>query len=89
MTPEEFDAVAKSFRDGQEQDYHDGWERMRMHASICVQPHLKKKVAPKDLIKFPWDEGPKEKKPIPSKEEAMKQYHELMERIKAQEDGKK
>ena len=82
MTVDEFDAVAKAYRESRESEYHDGWERMRVLASICVQPHVRKKVTPKELLKFPWDDKPREKKPIPTKEEAMKEYNALMERLK-------
>ena len=29
---------------------------MRMLATIVVQPHIKKKLAPKDLLPFPWEQ---------------------------------
>lgn len=88
MTLEEFDATAEAFQKHQEQEYRSGWEQMRLHASICIQPHLKNRVRPKELIVFPWEEEKIEKKPIPSKEEAMRQYNELMERLKQKEHGK-
>ena len=89
MTVDEFEAVSDAYREHREYEIHDGWERMRMHASICIQPHVRKRVSAKDLIKFPWDNKQHiNKKPIPSKEEAMKAYNELMERLKAKENGK-
>lgn len=81
MTVDEFDAVASAFNKAKEEEIHDGWERMRMHASICIQPHVRKRVSAKDLIKFPWDTKRLTNKPIPSREEAMKAYHELMARL--------
>lgn len=95
MSIDEFDAVAKAYREVREQEYHDGWERMRVHASICVQPHVRKRVTPKTLLRLPWDGG--EKKPVaedPGREEAMKQYNDLITRleqsgqIKKQRHGK-
>ena len=89
MTVDEFDAVCSAFNKAKEEEIHDGWERMRMHASICIQPHVRKRVSAKDLIKFPWENKQHiDKKPIPSKEEAMKAYNELMERLKAKDNGK-
>lgn len=29
---------------------------MRMLATIVVQPHIKKKLAPKDLLPLPWEQ---------------------------------
>ena len=34
---------------------------MRMLATIVVQPHVRKKLAPKDLLPFPWEKAPKRK----------------------------
>lgn len=34
---------------------------MRMLATIAVQPHVKKKLAPKDLLPFPWEKASKRK----------------------------
>ena len=90
MTMDEYRAVNEAHTEMFKQQYHDGWERTRMHASICIQPHVRKKVQPKDLLKFPWDEKKKKSdKPIPSREEAMKQYNDLMERLnnKDKENG--
>ena len=34
---------------------------MRMLATIVVQPHVKKKLAPNDLLPFPLEKAPKRK----------------------------
>ena len=34
---------------------HDQWERMRLLATITIQPHVKGKVTPERLLPFPWD----------------------------------
>lgn len=34
---------------------------MRMLAAIVVQPHVRRKLAPKDLLPFPWEKAPKRK----------------------------
>lgn len=89
MTPDEFDAVSSAYNKYHEDKLHDGWERMRMLASICIQPHVRKRVSAKDLIKFPWDEKPHEKQPIASKEEAQRQLDDLLRRLKEKEDNGK
>lgn len=38
--------------DGQ---YRDAWERARTVAAIVIQPHLKKKITPQQLLPLPWD----------------------------------
>ncbi len=37
------------------------WERSRLMAAILVQPHVKKKITPKNLIPLPWDKSPERK----------------------------
>ena len=81
MYVDEYEAVLRSYREAREQEYRDGWERMRMNASVCVQPHVRKKMSPKDIMRFPWDNEHRNKKPLPTREEAMAEYRNLMERI--------
>jgi len=81
MYVDEYTAVARAYERHQEQLLRDGWERTRMLASICIQPHVRKRIPPKELLKFPWDDKPKESRLVPSREEAMKEYNALMERI--------
>ncbi len=35
------------------------WERTRWLASITINPHVKKRITPKDLATFPWEEKEK------------------------------
>lgn len=39
----------------------DAWERARIVATIAIQPHVKKKITPHQLMPLPWDK----KKEIP------------------------
>lgn len=55
LTREEFDVACKMFRNRQESRSRDDWERMRLLATICIQPHVKNKITPSKLIPFPWD----------------------------------
>lgn len=87
MYMDEYIAVSRAWADEREREMRDGWERMRLLATLCVQPHVRKSVTPEKLLKFPWDDK-KAKKPIPSREEAMKEYHALMERLNQKENGK-
>lgn len=61
------------------------WERMRMLATICVQPYSKKRLKANELMRFPWDEEQKGSHSQPSqrggevsKEEALKRFVELV-----------
>ena len=55
LTPEEWTAVADSYATSHEMDMHDGWERMRMLATITIQPHVKNRLTPDTLLPLPWD----------------------------------
>lgn len=35
--------------------YQDQWERVRILATIVIQPHVKQKLTAEKLLPFPWD----------------------------------
>ena len=53
----EFAAVYKAYAEQRDTDFKDEWARMRLLATIAIQPHLAKgkKVTPEKLLPFPWD----------------------------------
>lgn len=53
---------------------------MRMLATIVVQPHVKKKLAPKDLLPFPWEKVPTRN--IVSLQEDKESLERLLARMK-------
>lgn len=55
LTPEEFTAVHSSWIEHQTHRYHTEMEMMRLHACMCIQPHLKKRLSPHQLLPFDWD----------------------------------
>lgn len=64
--------------------YRDAWERTRTAAAIIIQPHVKNKITPKQLLPLPWD---KEKQSIRSEvpkltaEEKRKRFEEVVHRL--------
>lgn len=58
-----------------------GWERMRMLATITVQPWCKKKLTPSQLLKFPWEKK-KESKNIVSRDIGRERFNKLLEKLK-------
>lgn len=64
---DEFAAIVKSYAEQRDADIRGEWERMRLLATIAVQPHLAKgkSITPEKLLPLPWDsrkkkaEGPK------------------------------
>ena len=42
-------------------DQQGEWERKRWLAAIIINPHVKKNIQPKDLVKFPWEKQRRKK----------------------------
>ena len=73
----ELEAIFDAYNKRKESEYHDEWERMRLQATILVQPHIKKKMTPRALLPLPWDKSDKPnaaKAEVLSKEEALKRF---------------
>ena len=55
---------------------------MRMNATITIQPHLKKKVTPRQVLPLPWEESKKKAEaPEVSAEEARKRFGRLKKQL--------
>ena len=82
LTPEEWTAVATTYNQAHEQQSHEAWERMRLHATLTIQPHVKGHLTPMRLLPFPWETNHHNEAPAPqlSKEEARAQFVKLMQR---------
>lgn len=52
---DEFSAICKAFEERQQLMEQQQWERTRLSATICIQPHVKNKLSPQKLLPFPWD----------------------------------
>ncbi len=64
LTPAEFRAAADSWARQREADAEDAWERMRLLATVTIQPHIKKRLTPQQLLPLPWDK-PRDNRPHP------------------------
>lgn len=83
LTPEEFECICEAYRDQRESDYRERWERMRLHAAILMQPHVKKKITPQKLLPLPWEKEARRKnapKPV-SAEESKARFEKLAKRF--------
>lgn len=54
-TEDEFGCIYKSWRELYDSAYKDDWSRMRMLATIVIQPHVKSKITPQKLLPLPWE----------------------------------
>lgn len=81
---EEFAAVWKAYAEQRDTNYKDEWQRMRLLATIVIQPHLAKgrKVTPEKLLPFPWDhEKAKKEAPKMSAAQQRKRMEELVAKL--------
>lgn len=60
LSPDEFTAACQARRREREADTRDAWERMRLLAAIDVQPHVRRRLTPRQLLPLPWDAPRKE-----------------------------
>jgi hypothetical protein len=76
---EEVELMLKQWAEDEEARQEREWERMRLLATIVIQPHLKKQISAQELLPFPWerDHNNAPDKPTVSREEA----HERFKRI--------
>ncbi|MBQ9576611.1 MAG: hypothetical protein IJV11_06990 [Muribaculaceae bacterium] len=74
LSPDEFEAVCRSFVEAEDQRTRDEWERMRLLATITIQPHVKSRLKPDKLLPLPWDNSKKPKAEPVGKEEARRRF---------------
>lgn len=82
---EEFAAVWKAYAEQRDTNFKDEWQRMRLLATIVIQPHLSKgrKITPEKLLPFPWDheKAKKQEGPKMSAAEQRERMKELVEKL--------
>lgn len=65
--PDEYYSIAKAWHEMRDAEMKADWERMRLLATITIQPHTKRKITAQKLVPLPWDNT---KKKTPRKAEA-------------------
>lgn len=85
MDFDEFTAVYEAYATQRDVDFKDKWTRMRMLATIVIQPHLGKgkKLTPEKLLPFPWEkkERPRKDAPQMTPEQQRKRMEELVKKF--------
>ena len=82
LTPREFQAAYDSWAEGREALTRDSWERMRMLATITIQPHVRKKLRADELLPLPWDGKGKSEAAEVSAEEDKERLERLVKRMR-------
>ena len=88
-TPLEFSAIAEGWSEGEQHRERAAWERARLQCTCMLQPYSKKKLKPRDVLQFAWDDAPLppnegkghgEEKPLTAKE-----IRERFEKVKREQ----
>lgn len=77
----EFESICRAWREMNDSRTRDSWERARTVAAICIQPHVKRRISPRQLIPLPWDkekEIPRSEARELTAEEKRKRFEELI-----------
>lgn len=77
---EEFELIVEEWNQAMEREHHDAWERMRMLATITIQPHTKKRIEPRSLLPFPWEKKKKKTARVFTKEERLDRFKNRMKK---------
>jgi hypothetical protein len=68
LTPRTFNNKLIGFNSYQERIMQDNWEQTRLIIHSTLSPHIKKRISPKEVLPFPWDDKRKRKPKIASRE---------------------
>jgi hypothetical protein len=83
MDFDEFASVYAAYADQRDAAVKDEWSRMRLHATISIQPHLAKgkRVTPEKLLPFPWDRDHKPQNAHNKEELTLEQRRERAQKL--------
>ena len=85
LTPEEWREVCRGWHASRDQASHETWEQTRWLGTVTVQPHVRKRLSPRDLLRLPWDEAVQNKDNAPrmSREERERRMAAAIRRMGA------
>ena len=75
--------MCASWRESREQTSHEGWEQTRWLGTMMVQPHVRRSLSPRDVLKLPWEEEIHRMEPRMSKEERERRMADAIRRMGA------
>ena len=84
ITPEEFNHIYRAYSEERTALYQDSWERMRMLATIIIQPYAKKGLTLPKLLSFPWDKKKPERTrvaPAVAREDALRRFEKVLGKV--------
>ena len=75
LTPAQFAEAWQAHARRAEELEQSEWARTRWLATLLLQPHVRKRLSPRDVLVFPW-----ERPVIPSKQSARSRLESLIRR---------
>lgn len=89
LTPAEFGSVVRNARRVRRDREISELAMVRLHAAICVQPHISKPISPADLFSIPEIDSSRQEIPHKalSREEQHAEYIRLLEERKMRKNG--
>lgn len=83
LTPRAFNNKLVGFNSFEEHKIQNDWERTRMVVHSTLSPHSKKKLRPKEILPFPWDNKIKPKISSPEHiAEVVAKHEQILKKIK-------
>lgn len=79
LSPQEFSLIYDAWVKRDETRERAEWERMRLLATITIQPHVKGHMRPEKLLPFPWEKP----KVIKGKPMSLEERRKIMEKLSA------
>lgn len=86
LTPDEWAEVYRNYREMLDEREKLEWERLRLLCAYTIQPHSRKKINPKKMMSFPWDNEKMESQNTVSPEEGRARYEKLMKKLEVADE---
>lgn len=81
LTPSELSAIVRVYAKKQERQSRQSWTISRFVATFFLLPYSKKRLKPKDLCVFEWEDEDEKSSPQASVEEIRERYRKVAQRF--------
>jgi hypothetical protein len=82
LLPREWTNLVDGWNQKENRREQSEWERTRWMTTVLLNPHTKKRIKPKDLIVFPWENKLKKDRKVWTRGEIIATINERKERAK-------
>lgn len=81
LTPKEWRSVCLRWRERRDVESRERWEQVRWLGLFALQPHVRKRLTPEDVLSYPWDVESLPSSPRMSRAEAERRMRLALERM--------